>query len=241
MSPRSATDVFRWRHLRPASATGAAGIPEVHGHSRPACSTSSAARANAGDAVRDAGDPGGAGRGQAPVGAADDRNYAGEAEQGHPVRAREEKSFGGILPVPEGVGGRFCVASPVGLLPLAVAATGDPAERVNAALAGLRRGTSGCWRRVFTPTTSPSAWRAGCSMPRRSARLPACCSTTTRPAGCWATGWFSFTRNHPGARGGLERDWREGANEKSLAAQRRHQRAAGQYRPVRALEDLGMG
>ncbi len=45
----------------------------------------------------------------------------------------------GILPVPEGVGGRFCVASPVGLLPLAVTAderVATPAARVGAALAG---------------------------------------------------------------------------------------------------------
>lgn len=47
-------------------------------------------------------------------------------------------SFLGILPVPEGVGGRFSVASPVGLLPLAVGAgPGEtPEQRIEDAMAG---------------------------------------------------------------------------------------------------------
>lgn len=45
--------------------------------------------------------------------------------------------FFGMLPVPEGVGGRFSFASPVGLLPLAVTAVEEtPYERVERALAG---------------------------------------------------------------------------------------------------------
>jgi glucose-6-phosphate isomerase len=45
--------------------------------------------------------------------------------------------FFGMLPVPEGVGGRFSYASPVGLLPFAVCAVNHtPAERVDAAMKG---------------------------------------------------------------------------------------------------------
>lgn len=45
--------------------------------------------------------------------------------------------FFGMLPVPDGVGGRFSFASPVGLLPFAVTAVGQtPAERIQAALDG---------------------------------------------------------------------------------------------------------
>ncbi|MCC6731250.1 MAG: hypothetical protein IT208_18150 [Chthonomonadales bacterium] len=51
-------------------------------------------------------------------------------------RMNEDKPFYGILPVPEGVGGRFSFASPVGLLPFAVAAREEPAERLERALAG---------------------------------------------------------------------------------------------------------
>lgn len=48
-----------------------------------------------------------------------------------------ETPFFGMLPVPEGVGGRFSFASPVGLLPFAVtAAEEQPRERVERALAG---------------------------------------------------------------------------------------------------------
>ncbi|MBM3476590.1 MAG: hypothetical protein FJX75_25225 [Armatimonadetes bacterium] len=55
----------------------------------------------------------------------------------------DRKRFYGLLPVPEGVGGRFSAASPVGLLPLAVAANHDrlgPSERIDAAIAGFARG-----------------------------------------------------------------------------------------------------
>jgi len=54
-----------------------------------------------------------------------------------------EHGFRGILPVPEGVGGRFSAASPVGLLPLALAADEHwlgPNERIDAALEGFARG-----------------------------------------------------------------------------------------------------
>ncbi len=44
--------------------------------------------------------------------------------------------FFGVLPVPEGVGGRFSYISPVGLLPLCVTALGDPETRLQEALAG---------------------------------------------------------------------------------------------------------
>jgi len=56
---------------------------------------------------------------------------------------QDRKRFYGLLPVPEGVGGRFSAASPVGLLPLALAANQDrlgPAERIDAALGGFARG-----------------------------------------------------------------------------------------------------
>ncbi|MDP8244333.1 MAG: hypothetical protein P9L94_09655 [Candidatus Hinthialibacter antarcticus] len=44
--------------------------------------------------------------------------------------------FMALLPVPDGVGGRFSFASPVGLLFLAVSANGDPLERLNQAMKG---------------------------------------------------------------------------------------------------------
>lgn len=44
--------------------------------------------------------------------------------------------FMALLPVPDGVGGRFSFASPVGLLFLAVSAQGDPLERLNQAMKG---------------------------------------------------------------------------------------------------------
>ena len=53
--------------------------------------------------------------------------------------------FYDILPVPEGVGGRFSAASPVGLLTLAVSAKGDPGERVDRALTGFRMGHQQCF------------------------------------------------------------------------------------------------
>jgi glucose-6-phosphate isomerase len=56
--------------------------------------------------------------------------------------------FFGILPVPDGVGGRFSFASPVGLLPFAVtAADCTPRERVDRALAGFAEGH----RRMLLP------------------------------------------------------------------------------------------
>jgi len=59
------------------------------------------------------------------------------------LAAERRQEFLGILPVPEGVGGRFSEPSPVGLLPLAVAdngATSTPEGRVDAALAGHGKG-----------------------------------------------------------------------------------------------------
>jgi len=56
---------------------------------------------------------------------------------------RDRHRFYGVLPVPEGVGGRFSAASPVGLLPLALAANEkcvSPRQRVERALAGFQRG-----------------------------------------------------------------------------------------------------
>lgn len=44
--------------------------------------------------------------------------------------------FMALLPVPDGVGGRFSFASPVGLLSLAVSAQGDPLERLQQAMKG---------------------------------------------------------------------------------------------------------
>ena len=44
--------------------------------------------------------------------------------------------FMALLPVPDGVGGRFSFASPVGLLFLAVSAIGDPLERLQQAMKG---------------------------------------------------------------------------------------------------------
>jgi len=55
------------------------------------------------------------------------------------LAAGRKEEFVGILPVPEGVGGRFSEPSPVGLLPLAVTADQrreTPEERVRAALEG---------------------------------------------------------------------------------------------------------
>lgn len=60
---------------------------------------------------------------------------------------REGHPFFGVLPVPEGVGGRFSAASPVGLFTLAMTANADvlpPKERVEAALAGFARGHVQC-------------------------------------------------------------------------------------------------
>jgi len=56
---------------------------------------------------------------------------------------QDRRKFFGLLPVPEGVGGRFSVASPVGLLPLALAADATrlgPGKRIDAALAGYAHG-----------------------------------------------------------------------------------------------------
>ncbi|MGQ9731984.1 MAG: hypothetical protein ACUVX8_12025 [Candidatus Zipacnadales bacterium] len=56
---------------------------------------------------------------------------------------KPEGALYGILPYPEGVGGRFSAASPVGLFPLALTANASvrtPTERVQDALRGFARG-----------------------------------------------------------------------------------------------------
>ena len=64
----------------------------------------------------------------------------------------KETPFFGMLPVPEGVGGRFSFASPVGLLPFAVAARSEtPRERIESALAGYAE----AHRCGLLPTDSP--------------------------------------------------------------------------------------
>lgn len=58
------------------------------------------------------------------------------------LAADKRDEFLGILPVPEGVGGRFSEPSPVGMLPLAVATDSNlqtPRERVKQAMAGYAR------------------------------------------------------------------------------------------------------
>jgi glucose-6-phosphate isomerase len=63
-------------------------------------------------------------------------------------------AFFAILPVPDGVGGRFSFASPVGLLPFAVTAPKGvtPAERLDAALAGYAE----AHRRFLLPVNDPA-------------------------------------------------------------------------------------
>lgn len=61
-------------------------------------------------------------------------------------------AFFGMLPVPEGVGGRFSFASPVGLFPFAVTAVDEtPRDRVASALAGYAE----AHRRFLLPADDP--------------------------------------------------------------------------------------
>jgi glucose-6-phosphate isomerase len=61
----------------------------------------------------------------------------GQNEQSVLYVMNQTTPFFGMLPVPDGVGGRFSFCSPVGLLPMAVSAVSDsPRERVKQALAG---------------------------------------------------------------------------------------------------------
>ena len=54
-------------------------------------------------------------------------------------RMHQESPFFGILPIPDGVGGRFSVVSPVGLLFLGVTAQGQtPQQRIAEAVTGIR-------------------------------------------------------------------------------------------------------
>src|SRR5205085_1175349 len=60
--------------------------------------------------------------------------------------------FFGMLPVPEGVGGRFSFASPVGLLPFAVTAVGEtPRQQIDRAMEGYAEGH----RRFLLPADDP--------------------------------------------------------------------------------------
>jgi len=60
--------------------------------------------------------------------------------------------FFGMLPVPEGVGGRFSFASPVGMLPFAVTAVNEqPRERIEQAMAGYAE----AHRRGLLPAMDP--------------------------------------------------------------------------------------
>ncbi|MCG9128780.1 hypothetical protein JT359_14390 [Candidatus Poribacteria bacterium] len=63
----------------------------------------------------------------------------------------QESSFYGILPVPEGVGGRFSAFSPVGLFFLAMTAAQDetPEDRINEAIKGVQRADDN-FQRIYT-------------------------------------------------------------------------------------------
>lgn len=63
----------------------------------------------------------------------------------HQMHQELGNEFFDTLPVPGGVGGRFSAASPVGLLTLAVSATGDPGGRVDRALEGFKQGHEQCF------------------------------------------------------------------------------------------------
>ena len=63
----------------------------------------------------------------------------GQNDQSVLFNMHSESPFFGMLPVPEGVGGRFSFASPVGLLPFAVTAA-SPRERVESAMSGYAEG-----------------------------------------------------------------------------------------------------
>ncbi len=64
----------------------------------------------------------------------------------------EKTPFFGMLPVPEGVGGRFSYIAPVGLLPFCVTAKGDPEIRLAEALEGQAE----AHRRFLLPPTDPN-------------------------------------------------------------------------------------
>ncbi len=73
----------------------------------------------------------------------------------------QTRPFFGMLPVPEGVGGRFSFASPVGLLPFAVTAREEtPRQRVERALAGYAEGH----RRLLLPADDPD--NTACALAR---------------------------------------------------------------------------
>jgi glucose-6-phosphate isomerase len=61
----------------------------------------------------------------------------GQNDQSVLFEMNKKTPFFGMLPVPDGVGGRFSFASPVGLLPFAVTAVGEtPRLRIETAMAG---------------------------------------------------------------------------------------------------------
>jgi glucose-6-phosphate isomerase len=103
--------------------------------------------------------------------------------------------FFGMLPVPEGVGGRFSFASPVGLLPLAVTAVGEtPRQRVERALAGYAQ----AHRRFLLPADHPDNtacqlarwWHLGEQYGRKTALL-LCNYADDARLGDWFTQLYS--------------------------------------------------
>lgn len=65
------------------------------------------------------------------------------------MNEKQPIKFRGLLPVPDGVGGRFSFASPVGLLVLAVSATQEtPRKRVETAVQGLADAEALCYSAV---------------------------------------------------------------------------------------------
>ena len=75
----------------------------------------------------------------------------GQNEQSVLFQMNKQTPFFGMLPVPDGVGGRFSFASPVGLLPMAVTSVDlTPQERVEVALSGYAE----AHRRFIAPVNS---------------------------------------------------------------------------------------
>jgi glucose-6-phosphate isomerase len=76
----------------------------------------------------------------------------GQNDQSVLFEMNKKTPFFGMLPVPEGVGGRFSFASPVGLLPFAVTAVGEtPRQRIETAMAGYAE----AHRRFLLPSDAP--------------------------------------------------------------------------------------
>lgn len=76
----------------------------------------------------------------------------GQNEESVLFEMNKTTPFFGMLPVPEGVGGRFSYASPVGLLPFAVTSVEEtPRERIEQAMAGYAE----AHRRGLLPANDP--------------------------------------------------------------------------------------